>query len=1241
MALTEVEDLMSRPLVSWFCSCLDSSDTVTDYEDLADGVLIYKVLLQIDPEPVHHGVVPSLGNTLVRIRNMDIIIRNIKTLYEEEFCQVVLALPDSVRLGQVPTSRAGIEDMQLLLLLLLGCAVQSPSKELFIERIKQMSVDDQHAIVECIKQVTDQQEIVLTQEVSELLQPDLMLKHIRRLVRERDKYLQNWTGMVTQERADAVLGDSPTGKKVTSPLNGSDSHHLSVELADWKARFRKLRQELEEKSEALAETREELEDYKLKVTKLKQEVQELTREARAAKAYRDELDAMRERAERAGRLELEAQRYREKLGDFEFYKTRVEELREDNRVLLETREMLEEQLGRARQRGDQALALEAELMRHRQEINDLTIDKDVTEARLRQLFEENAQLRLLVQASCPLQPPSPGTDGEAESLDAGSGSNSLSEQLTTNAQARALKLELENRRLLSTIDSLKEESFHQSNSRILDLEKDKKLLSIKLEELQESCERLTQQNSDLEKMFKNALGENKLLHESVEKITATNNKHIQDLQASKRQAGELEAGLAGARAEKQRLQLQLADLERRLEGNCAQLERWRGEAGRAAELEARHAQLLQRSEALEKEVQGLQRELARARQAVEEKEVALDRCASEAEAKEKELTQLAKELNEAGTQVSKLQGLVRDGQEAARGAAADRDALAALQARLIAHKKTEQQARLALERIGLELEQLLDPDTLLERLAGSAEVRLKVKELLAREGEEPQGRVEKETMAHDDGLGALQGENARLQVEVATLQSQVTSLATQHTALQLANSQLAAEKVQLLKERTAERSAHEQLAQDQVMLRGLHEALAGQYEALARERDGARTQQRELRAEVRSLRQQLSEQEAEQARCRDDQERLRSLDGLRTEHSRLKDDFRNLFTASEKLKHEYRTLQDQHRALRVEAGTLKLRSVELKGELAVRTDQLTALEVDMSKLTNRCKLLLHMNSGLEEDRRSLMDHVSRLLSQYHELLTHSLEDKEHHHLEERLFTDKVNNLCRQKEKLEEKIMEHYRKMESCSTKKKSFGASLVRRVKKAGSDLINKVPRSRQSWHEGSQQEEGVKLTMSHTHPCISEPEIELCSSSEDVRPPSAADGERDPDSLAQSTLSLGSTGTRRAVYYTGDKSQSRDASPSGSQTLADREEAGTPTNQSSPASSSQNGQSDRYVVYNRVTTVVGAEGPRSGSPGTRAASPGQASQTPSKAGSDDAGRKAAGKEKAKESSIWYEYGCV
>jgi hypothetical protein len=61
------------------------------------------VWLQIDPEPNHivtkliveDGI--SLANA--RSKNIDAIVKNLRTLYEEEFCQTVLVLPDCYILG--------------------------------------------------------------------------------------------------------------------------------------------------------------------------------------------------------------------------------------------------------------------------------------------------------------------------------------------------------------------------------------------------------------------------------------------------------------------------------------------------------------------------------------------------------------------------------------------------------------------------------------------------------------------------------------------------------------------------------------------------------------------------------------------------------------------------------------------------------------------------------------------------------------------------------------------------------------------------------------------------------------------------------------------------------------------------------------------------------------------------------------------------------------------------------------
>ena len=67
-----------------------------------------------------------------------------------------------------------------------------------------------------------------------------------------------------------------------------------------------------------------------------------------------------------------------------------------------------------------------------------------------------------------------------------------------------------------------------------------------------------------------------------------------------------------------------------------------------------------------------------------------------------------------------------------------------------------------------------------------------------------------------------------------------------------------------------------------------------------------------------------------------------------------------------------------------------------------------------------------------------------------------------YHEEEREYSDKVHNLRRQKEKLEEKIMEQYKRMENSATpKKRGIGSTLVRKMRKAGSNMFLASPSGR------------------------------------------------------------------------------------------------------------------------------------------------------------------------------------
>lgn len=118
---------------------------------------MHQVYLQIDPEPSFHitklSGLEDQALILGRVKNFDAIVKNVKGLFDEELGMTLLVVPECICLGRTPESRDGLENMKLLILLLLGAAVQCPNKEFFITRIKELDVDLQHNIVECIKQV--------------------------------------------------------------------------------------------------------------------------------------------------------------------------------------------------------------------------------------------------------------------------------------------------------------------------------------------------------------------------------------------------------------------------------------------------------------------------------------------------------------------------------------------------------------------------------------------------------------------------------------------------------------------------------------------------------------------------------------------------------------------------------------------------------------------------------------------------------------------------------------------------------------------------------------------------------------------------------------------------------------------------------------------------------------------------------------------------------------------------------
>lgn len=94
--------------------------------------------------------------------------------------------------------------------------------------------------------------------------------------------------------------------------------------------------------------------------------------------------------------------------------------------------MLEEQLQRWRKRSEHVMTLESEIIKYKQKLNDMALERDSDRSRLEELIEENTQLQLVAKnLNSTLDMEKSFSDNED---DCNSGDNSLSEQLTNNAQ---------------------------------------------------------------------------------------------------------------------------------------------------------------------------------------------------------------------------------------------------------------------------------------------------------------------------------------------------------------------------------------------------------------------------------------------------------------------------------------------------------------------------------------------------------------------------------------------------------------------------------------------------------------------------------------------------------------------------------------------------------------------------------------------------------------------------------------
>ncbi|XP_075060123.1 girdin isoform X3 [Mixophyes fleayi] len=547
-----LENFMSSPLVSWiktFGALVKGNGTLLDeYVALVDGVFLNEVMFQINPKADNQRIYRKINNDAsLRIQNLSVLVKQIKAYYQESLQQLVMMnLPNVLILGKSPFSEQCTEEMRKMLLLLLGCAVQCERKEEFIDKIQDLDFDTKAAVAAHIQEVTHNPENVLDLQLLEPadLSPDdleSLLKstafHLKRLVDERDEQSETIIEL-TEERDSLHFTPLPTSAQSPCGSPGmrrtESRQHLSVELADAKAKIRRLRQELEEKTEQILDSKQEVAQLEAELKRLQQENMNLLADARSARVYRDELDALREKAIRVDKLESEVSRYKERMHDIEFYKARVEELKEDNQVLLETKTMLEDQLEGARARSDKLHELEKENLQMKAKFHDVETERDLDRKRIEELMEENMSLEMAQKQS---MDESLHLGWELEQLSKTGDlpetpQKSLGHEVNELTSSRLLKLEMENQTLQTTVEELRNAmgSTEGASAKILKMEKENQRLSKKLAKIEAELNLERQTIESSQHLSDDLMKEKSQLEKIIETLRENSERQIKGLE---------------------------------------------------------------------------------------------------------------------------------------------------------------------------------------------------------------------------------------------------------------------------------------------------------------------------------------------------------------------------------------------------------------------------------------------------------------------------------------------------------------------------------------------------------------------------------------------------------------------------------------------------------------------------------------------------------------------------------------
>ncbi|KRX17112.1 Protein Daple [Trichinella nelsoni] len=1001
-----------------------------------------------------------------RLRNLRLLIQSIQSFYKDVLNQhIIMPLPDMLAIAKSPFPDITGDEMKKVLLLLLGCAVQSDRREEFINQIKSLDNCTQQAIVDEIRKVTSEASCVLNAHILDEFVNDerlaVLVKQLLIVVHERDQYAQHLLEANQEQQeldGSSALsscngGNACSGKlsenqqQATEYPDESVSRHCAVEIADLKAKVRRLRQDLDERNEMLSIYKEEIVEKDTVLAKMRQENFELMKSHRALNDYRDEVDALREKSERCDRLEEDCERMKEKLEELDFYKSRIDELREENHVLLETRNIYEEQLNGFRCRLAQLSEKETEMIKLERRLVDMEQEMEADKRRLEQLYDENVRL----EKEC--------RDGQSRSAKLQAELSRLTECGPHKKREEIGCFSSTNVGSLSKMELLQNELVER-NAQIAIFEQELSSAESRLKLAEADLRRLENEQITTQAQFASLQRDRSFLENENAKVKQSLESADAELEQCRQRLGRLEVEherLATVRLQYDELSAHMDSLQstnRRLQQQL--------------EVEAN------KNQALAEDLVNEKRKIHSFEQLITEMRSSLNTSSEEENPADDEKQRCANEDDPRilfWQVIQRLKNQIASGQQqlecSENELAALRQQIASQSAFAATDEQRQSSTVLAdvtdsVENIRLKNRLLIDENSNIRQQVHilQSQIEKYCNEAQMTSNENLKLRQELREMQIKLGSGRqAEAENAGLQVELRSLQLNHDVIKKENVELQ--NQCDNWERGAALARRGFEelQKQHRLLLDDHEHLQALHEQLGRDYERLCNDVRQFKVQLKQARlekAEQATRLEQLTEENSRLVRLgaserqRDEQQQQREcrlLASLQSEHGQLKKAHDELNGRLEVTSRELETSRAQNRILRAQANAAQLQLAQQQGKCDDVDEARRRVELELAKAEHRCETLTRMNENLEEERRNLLRQLDSLISQHQGLLKQTLLEKDHHHAEEKQLQDQLYKLQSHKEKLEEKIMQQYKTITPNSKRKDR--SAFVKRAAKA------------------------------------------------------------------------------------------------------------------------------------------------------------------------------------------------